>query len=222
MGDDHGQAGVRRRLPDGFLRGLAKLERSYLMEDDPIRQSGFGGGAERWRAEREPILDAVTSDGDFLDACCANGYLLECLVAWGRGRGRRLVPWGLDHGAGLVALARRRLAEFASDFFVGNAWEWEPPRRFRYVYTLLDCVPGDFRIEYVRRLLGRFVTPGGRLIVGDYGSRSRGRPPLDVTGVLRSAGLAVAGTSAGGSPAITAFAWAERCGEDTQGGLCSE
>ena len=46
---------------------MAALEDSYLSSDDPIAQSGFGGGAARWRAEREPILTAVDHDGDFLD-----------------------------------------------------------------------------------------------------------------------------------------------------------
>ncbi len=70
-------------LPRDFVRRIESLEEAYLRSDDPIRQSGFGGGAERWRAERGPILEAVEGDGDLLDIGCANGYLLECLVAWG-------------------------------------------------------------------------------------------------------------------------------------------
>jgi hypothetical protein len=68
-------------LPPDFLNRARSLEASYLQTDDPIRQSGFGGGSERWRAERSPILNAIESDGDMLDIGCANGYLLECLVA---------------------------------------------------------------------------------------------------------------------------------------------
>jgi hypothetical protein len=40
-------------LPGKFLERLAALEVSYLAEGDPIRQSGFGGGPRRWRAERD-------------------------------------------------------------------------------------------------------------------------------------------------------------------------
>ena len=133
------------RLPAEFLSQLEALERAYLRESDPIRQSGFAGGAARWRAEREPILDAFKGDGDLLDVGCANGYLAECLVAWGRERGLKLVPFGVDQGAALVALAWRRLPEFAAQFWVANAWEWRPPRRFHYFYALHDCVPHESR-----------------------------------------------------------------------------
>ena len=112
---------ARRQLPMRFLRELEALESSYLREDDPIRQSGFGGGPERWRSEREPILDAIDGDGDILDIGCANGYLLECLVTWGRERGLSLVPHGVDQGSRLIELARARLPDFHSNFHVGNA-----------------------------------------------------------------------------------------------------
>jgi hypothetical protein len=67
-------------LPVAFLDRLRALEGAYLRETDPVRQSGFGGGHERWHMERTLVLDAVPDDGDFLDVGCANGYLLECLV----------------------------------------------------------------------------------------------------------------------------------------------
>ena len=37
-----------RTLPLIFLQDLWALEAAYLKEDDPIRQSGFRGGADRW------------------------------------------------------------------------------------------------------------------------------------------------------------------------------
>ena len=83
-------------LPDSFLAEIRALEDAYLRTDDPIRRSGFGGGSERWRAERSPILEAVTGDGDLLDIGCAVGYLAECLVEWGAERGVRLTPHGID------------------------------------------------------------------------------------------------------------------------------
>ena len=65
-----------RTLPLIFLQDLWALEAAYLKEDDPIRQSGFRGGADRWRAEWGPILNAIETNEDLLDIGCANGYLL--------------------------------------------------------------------------------------------------------------------------------------------------
>jgi SAM-dependent methyltransferase len=197
-------------LPQSFLDELKALESSYLAEDDPIRQSGFGGGPRRWRAEREPILEAIEADGDLLDVGCANGYLLECLMAWGRERGLEIMPHGLDQGARLIELARRRLPDFAANFHMGNGWDWRPPRQYRFVYTLHDCVPREYLPEYVKRIMRRTVAPGGRLILGAYGSRSRGTSPFEVAEFLRSIDLAVAGAAAGGQPTVASFAWADK------------
>jgi SAM-dependent methyltransferase len=196
-----------RRLPNDFLRRLQSLERSYLSETDPIRQSGFGGGAVRWRAEREPILEAVESDGDFLDVGCANGYLLECLMHWGCERTINLTPHGLDTGSRLVDLARQRLPEYKDNFYVGNGWDWIPPRKFRYVCSLIDCVPEEYLEEYIYRLSKRIVTPGGRLILGAYGSKTQQKLPFDVAHFIKSVGLLISGTAVGGTPPVSLFVW---------------
>jgi len=202
------------QLPNAFLIQLRALEAAYLQSDDPRQQSGFGGGAERWRAEREPILEAIRADGDLLDVGCANGFLAESLVKWGLERGIVLRPYGVDRSRRLVELARQRRPSMAANFYVGEVWEWEPPRRFRYVYALHDCVPLEYLGAYVRRLVSRVVAPGGRLIVGAYGSRSRKIVPLDVAGCLRSAGLKVTGQSQGGAPSVTSFAWVDASYQD--------
>lgn len=108
----------RDSLPPAFLSRLRDLEASYLKEVDPIRQSGFSGGAERWRAEREPIVDPIHADGEIIDMGCANGYLLECLVTWTGNRGLKLTPYGLDHSAKLIELARQRLPRYADHFYM--------------------------------------------------------------------------------------------------------
>jgi hypothetical protein len=77
------------------------------------------------------------------------------------------------------------------------------------VYALYDCVPVDYLVEYAERLLQRAVAPGGRLILGAYGSRSRREDPFDIAGFLRTAGFAVAGAVTGGKPPVTAFAWVD-------------
>ena len=197
-------------LPQEFLAYIRDLERHYLMNEDPIKQSGFYGGAERWRQERGSILEAVDRDGDFLDAACANGYLLECLVQWGREKGIALTPYGLDIGPGLIALARKRLPAFADHFWVGNSWTWEPPRKFRYVYTLHDCVPESLLGEYARRLLSRCVADGGRLIIGAYVSKSEGKPARDLAPALQESGLAVAGSASYGELPITRIVWVDK------------
>lgn len=198
-------------MPQAFLARLHHLEDLYLTSDDPIRQSGFGGGEERWRREREPILDAVSHPGgEIIDVCCANGYLLECLVEWGQDRGLNMTPFGIDIGARLVAVARKRLPQFAGNLCVANAWDWMPPRPYQYVYALWDCVPEGYLPEFIHRLMCRYVAIRGRLILGAYGSLSRHEPPFDLETFLRSIGYRVSGTAWSGTPRTACFAWLDR------------
>jgi SAM-dependent methyltransferase len=194
-------------LPDDFLCHLGELEAVYLRHDDPIKQSGFSGGVERWRSERSPILQAIPSNGAILDVGCANGHLLECLLEWGAERGLTLEPFGVDCGAGLIELARRRLPAVRDHFFVANAWGWEPPRRFQYVYSVFDCVPSNNLGAFVEHLMSKVVAPGGRLILGAYGSRSRGEKAAPIDAMLARMGYVVAGFAAAGEPETARFAW---------------
>jgi SAM-dependent methyltransferase len=194
-------------LPDAFLAHLKALEEAYVQETDPVRQSGFGGGHARWRTERELVLDAIADDGDVLDVGCANGYLLECLVRWGHERQRHLTPYGVDYGAHLIALAQQRLPQYAAHFWQANAWEWRPPRRFRYVYSLYDCVPPAWLLGYIRRLVRRYVAPGGTLILGAYGSSSKQEAARDSATDLAAAGFRVAGSSSRGTVPVARVAW---------------
>jgi hypothetical protein len=73
--------------------------------------------------------------------------------------------------------------------FVGNAFTWEPPRRFDFVRTELVYVPVSRRADHVRRLLAAVVAPRGRLIVCGYGSPRSGLRPDPVGAILRELGF---------------------------------
>lgn len=141
-------------------------EANYLAADTPYGGSGYSGDAAAWEAARRPVAEAIDRDGAFLDVGCADGRLLESVVAWSP---HRIEPYGLDFAARLVTLARARLPHWADRVFVGDARTWEPPRRFDFVRTELVYVDEHERRAYVERLLARLLEPGGRLIVCAYG-----------------------------------------------------
>ncbi len=180
------------------------MEPAYLQHDDPIQRSGFGGGPGRWEAERRPLTGGIHRAGSFLDVGCANGWLGACVKDWCGEAGLSIEPYGVDIGAEIVIEARRRLSEA----WAADAWRWEPPRQFTFVYSLLDLAPPDLTADWLDRL-ALWVEPGGRLIVGSYGSVSHGVTPDDVSAALVSAGLAVVGEAAGGAGPVTRFAWAQ-------------
>lgn len=202
-------ATVVRRPDDEFMSQMAALEAAYLRSVDAVVQSGFHGGRTRWRRERSPLVEGIDGDGDFLDVGCANGLLAADVVGWARERGHRIVPSGVDLGVRLVDLARERLPGHAANFVIADAWTWRPGRQWTFVYSLLELSPRHLRCDWLRHL-SAWVAPGGRLIVGSYGSRSRDQAPAPVAEVLRECGIEVAGSSAGGTGAITRFAWASK------------
>jgi SAM-dependent methyltransferase len=207
-----------RELPADFVRQLERLSARYLGESDPRRQSGFSGGVERWRLEREPILEAIPASGELLDVGCANGHLLECLLQWAVLRGVRLTPFGVDLSPDLIALARERLSEFRTHFFCADAFTWQPPRRFRYVYAVWDCVPPEAFGQFVQHLLVQVTAPGGRLIVGAYGSRTRREAPAPVNALLTQLGHPVIGHASAGRPETARFAWIDAPSESPGAG----
>jgi SAM-dependent methyltransferase len=154
---------------EDWHRAMAELVvPAYLAGDNPRAQSGHSGDAARWEGARRLILDAVDADGSFLDIGCANGHLMECLHAWAAEDGIDLDPWGIDISRELVGLARERLPRWRDQLFVGNALDWQPPRRFAFVRTSVGYVPPHRRPDFLHHLLADVAEPGGRLIVGVF------------------------------------------------------
>jgi SAM-dependent methyltransferase len=151
-----------------FEKVKTTLQDAYMSHDEPWRQSGMSGPEERWVSLRKPIADCVDQSGSFLDIGCANGYLLECVAKWVAERGLSIEGYGLDLSERLVALARQRLPEWTEHFFVGNSWEWQPPRRFDYVRSELVYVPAEYERPYLERLAVEYLAPGGRLLIPNY------------------------------------------------------
>ncbi|HUY75365.1 MAG TPA: class I SAM-dependent methyltransferase [Ktedonobacterales bacterium] len=182
-----------------FAANQALLETAYLAGTEPWQQSGFGLHSQRdaaqWAALRRPIADAVTRSGSFLDIGCANGYLLECVMGWLAERGLTITPYGLDFADGLIALARQRQPHYADQLFVGNAWDWSPPRRFDYARVSLEYVPDDLRAAFIARLLRDYLVSDGRLLVAEYRSRDNTAPALTIDADLRTLGFAIEATT---------------------------
>jgi SAM-dependent methyltransferase len=191
---------------DDFKAKARQLESEYLKSDDPIVQSGFSGGEDRWVAERSPLVEGIDQDGDFLDVGCANGLLARDVMRWAAGRGFEMIPHGIDIGPRLIDLARGRLPVFADNFQVADAWDWEPDRQWTHVYSVLELSPEGMRCAWIERLVS-WVEKVGRLILGSYGGRTPRREPLDVEEVIRGCGLSVGGASVGGEPVVARFAW---------------
>ena len=74
---------------DGWhARVLDVIEPAYLAAETPQGQSGRSGDAAGWEHARRLLLDAVPDGSDVLDVGCANGLLMESLVAWAAEDGR--------------------------------------------------------------------------------------------------------------------------------------
>jgi SAM-dependent methyltransferase len=189
----HGSSETRRNREQFYKEMRRVLERAYLAGEDPRAQSGFRGDAARWERARRVIVEAVDRDGTFLDVGCANGHLMECVVEWGRAKGLRIEPYGVDLSPKLVALAQRRLPQRADHIFIGNALDWTPPMRFDFVRTELVYVPEVDQREFVGRLLTNVVAPSGRLIIAAY--RGRHDPLDDTLADLSTWGFTVRGNA---------------------------
>jgi SAM-dependent methyltransferase len=158
-------------LQNWFTEVQQALETAYTSASTPWQQSGKSGTFEDWVYLRLANLSPVNNSGTYLDIGCANGYLLECLLAWAKLKGVEILPYGLDFSVRFINLAKKRLANYASNFYIGNVWDWRPPQKFDYVRTELDYVPYNYRKALIERLLTEFVAGNGKLIISQYRSR---------------------------------------------------
>jgi len=181
-----------------YADSLRTLERAYLRGRTPQEGSGFGGDERAWRRARHHITEGITTAGTFLDVGCANGLLMESVVAWCAERGLRVEPSGIDLASSLVELARRRLPQWAERIWAGNAIDWTPPdgRRFDYVHVLLDCVPARRHGDLIRHHLAGTVQRAGRLLVSAYGA-DPAHGAVTAANTLRALGFTCAGESTG-------------------------
>jgi SAM-dependent methyltransferase len=86
-------------------------------------------------------------------------------------KGITVEPYGMDASTALVQRARERLPKWADRIWVGDALSADPPRTFDVVHTLLDFVRPAQHRDLIDNVL-RFVRPGGRLVISQYGLTS--------------------------------------------------
>ena len=153
-----------------FCLGCAEASgRVYVSRDNPRAQSGHGSDVYRWRNVRWMILEAINRDGTFLDVGCANGHLIESLDTWMDGTGVEVEFHGLEISDDLYRLAWERLPDFRLRLHHGNALYWKPAFQFDYVYTMiLPDFPESLRKGFLDNLIGNYLKPTGRLILGPW------------------------------------------------------
>ena len=184
---------LRRDAPrDIYFDTLREAVSEYYLADpsNPYQQSGRSSGAARWEQTRRCLVQAIHRSGDFLDIGCANGLLLETLIAWAAEAGFTLQPHGLDFVPELVELARKRFPHHRESFILANAFYWVPSRQYDFVRTNLEYVPQTDWIEFIHRQYAA-VAAGGRLIVCYY--RDAGKLDVDPGSIVEQAGYAVVG-----------------------------
>jgi SAM-dependent methyltransferase len=118
-----------------------------------------------------PLVEALVPTGDVLEIACGTGLWTEHLAP----RADRLTA--LDSSPEAIELARARVGS-GVELVVANVFEWAPPRRFDSIFFgfWLSHVP-PARFADFWRLLGRCLTPGGRVLFVDEGAARASMEP---------------------------------------------
>ena len=187
----------KTELEKWLKENVIPLEKNYILHRDPRKQSGFSGSEYKWTKCRKPIADCIEREGTFLDAGCANGYLLQSMIKWKSRDGINVIPYGLDIGHKLIELSKKRLQQYACNFFQGNIINWEPPFKFDYVRTELVYVPEEYRKSFINRLLNKYVKSNGKLILCEYRSAKDDPKKPWIDSDIKKFGYKIAGIKSG-------------------------
>ena len=143
--------------------------KSYLSQDNPRAQLGYGGDEFDFLYSRLLIVEAINKSGTFCDCGCANGHLLEVVHKWAAGVGFELQMYGVDISEGLIEFAQKRLPEWRENFFVGNTHHYKPPLKFDFLHMrTLDFPQWLDKRAIFDHLMENYVADGGRMIIGSY------------------------------------------------------
>ncbi len=151
-----------------YSRKRETLEKAYLKGESPWEQSGFKGTYERWEILRQPVAEAVSRSGSFLDIGCANGFLLQCLLKWLAPKQVLIEPFGLDMSSALIELAKQRFPKRTQNFWLGNCCSWKPLRPFDYVRVELEYVRHEDRKALLIAIRDSYLTSRGQLLLTEY------------------------------------------------------
>jgi SAM-dependent methyltransferase len=127
---------------------------------------------ENFTAARKFIADTIPKSGTILDIGCANGFFLRCLQEWAPSH--KLTPYGVDINANSISESRKIYPELSNNFAVQNFRDYlkeGPPKGLpkTYDYIYFSILKLNDKPEIINHLLSQ-VNPGGRLILGFYGS----------------------------------------------------
>jgi SAM-dependent methyltransferase len=162
--------------------------------EEEARLNGFTSAAAMLRAHA-PLVLAVrrrlgTGAGEIVDLGCGTGVLLGKIVA-----GSKLRPHGIDLRARAIAIARRNLPGWATQFHVGSIFDESPvwTRHFQFAVLSLRrlCETDENR---AKALVARIRAHTQHLLIYAYAEGSR---DLDVDEIGRRFNLGLGDVSEG-------------------------
>lgn len=155
---------------DDVLREQVAYYRARAPEYDDwfYRRGAYDRGGQhtrRWRAEVEDVhaaLAAARPSGHVLELACGTGLWTERLVPFAT------VLTAVDAAPEVIAINRRRVAPAAVDYRVADLFDWQPDRRYDFVFFgfWISHVPASRFIAFWS-MVARCLTTGGRVFFAD-------------------------------------------------------